>query len=80
MTVRQADGVIILEGDCGVEEAETLLSALLTAPGAEIDWSACGALHTAIFQLILASEAPIRGNCGDPSLGRWVNPLVRRRT
>lgn len=78
MTVRQTEGVIILEGDCGVEEAETLLSALLTAPGAEIDWSNCGSLHTAVVQLIQASNAPVRGTCGDPSLARWVNPLVRR--
>ena len=80
MTLRQTEGVIILEGDCGVEEAETLLSALLTAPGAEIDWSKCGSLHTAVVQLILASNAPVRGTCGDPSLSRWVNPLVCRET
>lgn len=78
MTLRQTEGVIILEGDCGVEEAETLLSALLTAPGAEIDWSKCGSLHTAVVQLIMASNARVRGTCGDPSLTRWVNPLVRR--
>ena len=80
MTVRQAEGVIVLEGHCGVEEAETLLSALLATPGAEIDWTACRALHTAVVQLILASNAPVRGTCGDPSLSRWVNPLVCRET
>ena len=77
MTVRRVSGVIHVEGTCGVEEAEILLQAVAEAPGAVIDWSDCGRLHTAVVQVILAAESPVRGPCGDPWLERWVSRIVR---
>lgn len=78
MTVRQASGTIFLEGACPVDEAETLLTALLAAPDAEIDWQGSTQLHTALVQLIIARKSRVRGTCGDPRLRPWVTGLVRQ--
>jgi len=78
MTVRHVSGVIFLEGDCGVEEAELLLQALLENSEAEIDWRACGRLHTAVLQLILANNVRVRGPCGNAWLEKWISNLVRQ--
>jgi hypothetical protein len=77
MTVRQDLGIIVLEGDCGPDDAEALLKALLAAPGADIDWSACVRLHTAAIQLILAAKSPVRGLCGNVWLRRWASSIVQ---
>lgn len=74
MSVRQAAGVIYIEGDCGVDEAETLLNALLAAPDAKIDWSACGQLHTALIQLVLMRKGQVQSSCGNAWLRQWVSP------
>jgi hypothetical protein len=78
MTVRHVSGAIVLEGDCGVEEAEILLQALVENFEAEIDWRGCGRLHTAVLQLILASNVPVRGPCGNAWLKKWISNMVRQ--
>jgi hypothetical protein len=78
MTVRRVSGMIFLEGDCGVEEAEILLQALVENSDAEIDWTACGRLHTAVLQLILASNIPVRGPCGNTWLRQWISSMVQQ--
>jgi hypothetical protein len=72
MTVRRdAAGVIALEGDCGAEDAETLLQMVLETPSVPVDWTRCGELHTAVVQVILAAKPALAGICGDPWLRRW---------
>jgi hypothetical protein len=79
MTVRLVSGVIVLEGDCPVDEAEPLLELLLANPGVSVDWSACGQLHTAVVQILLAARPPIAGDGGIPFLRRWIAPIMRVR-
>ncbi|MGY2048170.1 hypothetical protein [Methylobacterium sp. JK268] len=67
-------GLILLEGVCPVEEAESLAAHLLANPGARVDWRACTRLHTAILQVILRLRPPLRGPCGDPFVARWLDP------
>jgi hypothetical protein len=76
MSVRLAGGVIILEGDCPIDEAEPLLELLLANPGASVDWSACGQLHTAVVQVLLAARPPMEGEPGTPFLRRWIDPII----
>jgi hypothetical protein len=75
MTVkRDADGAIILAGDCGAEDAETLLEHLQAPPagqGATVDWSACTGLHAAVLQILMAARPTIRGACGDAFVREW---------
>ncbi len=75
MSIRRGpEGVILLEGACPVEEAETLLALLLSAPGAIVDWSACTKLHTAVFQVLVALRPRLRGDCQDPFVRTWLAP------
>ena len=71
MTVRRSDnGTIVLDGACPVEDAEGLLQLLQAKPTAGIDWTQCRQLHTAVFQVILASGAA-RWPCGDAWVAEW---------
>ena len=72
MTVRRDDdGVIVLDGECPVEDAETLLRLLQARPEGPVDWSACTRMHTAVLQALMAAAAPTRGECGDAFVARW---------
>ena len=56
----RVDGAVIrLEGHCPVEEAEQLLEMLQGGVSAALDLSACGSVHTAILQVLLASRMRI---------------------
>jgi hypothetical protein len=72
MSVRLDDGIIRLEGDCPVEDAEPLLELLQATPGARLDWRGCGRLHSAVLQVVLATAPDCIGPCGDPFVARWV--------
>lgn len=73
MTVkRDGDGVIVLAGECGAEDAETLLEHLQAQPAGPVDWSACTRLHAAVLQVLMAAAPTIRGACGDAFVREWA--------
>ena len=72
MSVELKGGVIVLSGRCTVEEAETLMTALLEHPGLVLDLTGVQKLHTAVLQIILALRPPVRGNPTDPLLRELV--------
>ncbi|SDM55928.1 hypothetical protein SAMN05216360_102438 [Methylobacterium phyllostachyos] len=77
VTLRADDGTngtIRLEGDCPVEDAETLASLILGDPGRAVDWTACTRMHTAVYQVLLRLRPVMRGTCRDPFVGRWLTP------
>ncbi len=69
---RNAEGTIVLAGDCPVEDAETLLRLLHADPSASVDWSACRRLHSAVIQVIMAAGSKPQGPCGDTWANRWM--------
>jgi hypothetical protein len=72
MTIRRDnEGVIVLDGECPVEDAETLLRLLQAQPAGPVDWSACTRVHTAVLQVLMAAAPPMRGECGDAFVARW---------
>jgi len=72
MTItRDNEGIIVLDGECAVEDAETLLRLLQAQPEGPVDWSACTRLHTAVLQVLMAAAPTIRGACGDAFVARW---------
>lgn len=78
MTVRRNDtGTVILDGVCAVEDAEPLLRMLQETPAAIVDWTRCRQLHTAVFQVILASGIVPIGPCGDVWVAEWLAPKLR---
>lgn len=75
MTVRRHDnGMIMLEGDCGAEDAEPLLQMLLADSAGTVDWTRCTHLHTAVVQVILAAAPTFVGPCGDAWVRDWIAP------
>lgn len=78
MTIVASESGIALIGECPVEEAETLLRRLQDAPDATIDMAACGRLHMAVVQLLLAAGRPVRGVPDDPFLQRWLLPVLHQ--
>jgi hypothetical protein len=67
------------EGVCTVEDALPLLEFLTGSAAPEVDLSDCTHLHTALLQLLLAVRPEVAVSPVDPSLVRWVGPLLRGR-
>jgi hypothetical protein len=71
------DGATIgLTGDCGVEEAELLLSLLLADPQRRVELSGAHRLHTALFQVLLCLRPALSGSPADPFFAKWLLPLL----
>jgi hypothetical protein len=68
----ESDGTIVLYGSCTVDEAEPLQRMLLSDLSADVDWTQCTHLHTAIVQLLLVARRGISKPCGDPFVDRWI--------
>ncbi len=64
------------EAVCTVEDALPLLEFLKVSAAPEIDLSACTHLHTALLQLLLAARPRLASPPADPTLARWVAPLL----
>ena len=80
MTVCWDREAILLEGECGVEEAETLLELLLAHSTAAVDWSRCRGAHTAVVQVLLAAHRPLQGVPEEEGLHRWIMPALASAT
>jgi hypothetical protein len=80
MTVGRGDhGTVVLEGVCALEDAEPLLEMLQATPAAVVDWTRCRQLHTAVFQVILASGLGPIGPCGDAWVAEWLAPRLPQK-
>jgi len=80
VTVERSDtGTVVLSGVCAVEDAEPLLEMLQATPAATVDWTACRQLHTAVFQVLLASGIAPIGPCGDDWVAQWLAPKLPQK-
>lgn len=70
------DGRLVLSGHCGSEDAEPLLSLLLSHPSAQVDWRGCEGAHGAVVQVLLVAQRPVQGPPKAGFLSRWVEPLL----
>jgi hypothetical protein len=73
-----ADGTILLEGICPVDDAELLRQLLLRNPTADVDWRGCEHAHTAILQVLLVAKPKILGPAGAVFLEDWLYPILSR--
>ena len=69
---------IAIQGDCGAEDAETLMSLLQADPDAAIDLSGAGSVHTALWQVMMLLRPRVIGESGDPFVRQWIMPMVTR--
>jgi hypothetical protein len=80
LTVRHhEDGTLLLEGRLSIEDAELMQRHLAASPATPIDWSACEGAHTAAIQILLASQAPVRGRPQNVFLRDHIGPLLERQ-
>jgi hypothetical protein len=76
MTVRLTAGTIFLEGECPVEDAAALAQHLGLHAQATVDWSRCDAMHTAVFQVLLAVRPPLIGTPGSAFIRAHLAALL----
>jgi hypothetical protein len=76
MSVLLKDGLIVLAGDCGVEEVETLVGLIQGNPGVRVDVGKAGVVHTALWQVLLALAPDVTGEPRDPFIRRWIAPRL----
>lgn len=76
MSVALRGDTICLLGNCGVEEAEKLVSLIQNNPTAKVDLSAAETVHTALWQALLALSPPISGDPLDKFVCDWIMPIL----
>jgi hypothetical protein len=77
MTVRRDGDVIRLEGDCPVEDAETLAALLEGSIGRAVDLSQCRAAHSAVVQALLRFRSKLQGTPESSFLREVIVPALR---
>jgi hypothetical protein len=77
MTVTADGATITLQGNCGIDDAETLLGFLQAQPAPMVDLTNATHLHGAVLQLLLAFRPPLSGQATDMFTRTWLIPLVR---
>jgi hypothetical protein len=78
MTVRLDGEVIRLEGECRLEEAESLVALLCEGSARTVDLSTCQGLHGAVLQVLLKFIPPVIGEPQDAFLRKFVAPGLRQ--
>jgi hypothetical protein len=73
-----ADGMVMLEGACPVDDAEPLRQLLLRNPGASVDWRGCEDAHTAILQVLVVAKPKLAGPPRSAFLKDWIFPILCR--
>ena len=76
MSVRLDGNVIILEGQCRVEDAEPLLGWLQADRGRTVDLTDAEHLHAAVLQVLMALQPAVRGAARDAFLRDWITPAL----
>jgi hypothetical protein len=76
MSVALKDGKIVLAGACGVEQAEMLVTLIQDNPLLAVELSEAGAVHTALWQVLMALAPPVSGEPSDPFVRTWLLPRL----
>jgi hypothetical protein len=77
MSARLDGNIILLEGQCRVEDAEPLLGWLQADSSRVVDLTDAEHLHAAIFQILMALRPPIREGEKDAFVQDWLIPILR---
>jgi hypothetical protein len=77
MSARLDGNIILLEGQCRVEDAEPLLGWLQADSSRVVDLTGAEHLHAAVFQILMALRPPIREGEKDAFVQDWLIPILR---
>jgi hypothetical protein len=82
MTIEFKDGALLCAGTLTVEDAEGLLQLLLERPPEsapnpiDADLSACGHVHSACLQVLMASSVRVTAWPFDAGLAAWLQAAL----
>ena len=76
MSMRLDGNIIVLEGACRVEDAESLLGWLQTDRGLVVDLTDAEYLHTAVLQVLMALRPALKGTPKDDFIRHWITPAL----
>jgi hypothetical protein len=76
MAIRYAGNTAMLDGQCAVEDAGELAEWLIADATRAVDLAACEGVHTAVLQCLMALRPPLAAAPADPTLARWLGPLL----
>ncbi len=77
MPIRIEKKIIIFDEVCSIDEAETLLEALTTNPKLKISLKRCTHLHTALFQVLIATKAQVQDVSSCPDFIQKIFAAIR---
>ena len=77
MSVSFDGRAIVIAGECGAEEAETLLALVQSHPDAVVDIGQSGTVHTALWQVLLALSPRVIGEPANPFIRKWIMPALK---
>jgi hypothetical protein len=77
MPVQYGEHCAWLKGICSVEEAEQIYEWLMRNSKGVVDLGEAEHLHAAVFQVLLALRAKVRGQPQDPFLACYIKPLFK---
>jgi hypothetical protein len=76
MPIDYSGPMAVFTGTCAPEEADALLEWLRRTPDASADLAACGDLHTALAQLLLAARVRLAPPPADPVLAACLKSAL----
>jgi len=76
MSLHIADGIIRIEGNATVEDAEPILAALIDRPDTAVDVGHALRMHSAVVQLLIALRPRIVGRPADAFLSAYIFPML----
>ena len=76
MSVRLNGNIILLEGQCRVEDAEPLLGWLQADRSRVVDLTGAEHLHAAVFQVLMALRPSIKEGGKDAFIREWLIPVL----
>ena len=77
MSVSIVDDVIKLEGSCGADDVEPLISAFDESASKAVDCSNADHLHGAVLQTLLAFTPIVLGSPRDTFVRTWLIPVLQ---
>jgi anti-anti-sigma regulatory factor len=76
MSVRLNGSIILLEGQCRVEDAEPLLGWLQADRSRVVDLTGTEHVHAAVFQVLMALRPSIKEGGKDAFIREWLIPIL----
>ncbi len=76
MPINYKKTVAVVDGNCEIEEAETLLEWLLENPKGKLNLKQLGHPHAAVLQVMIALQPAISAWPEDEAISVWLRPLL----